>query len=122
MIFRFSVTSLLNGSSTTTAPVVSKRPRSTTLVMPPARSSTDMSMQHLSHPCQRCHSGIRFAAECQTWPVQEISERFSAEEPAARGTLMSRLPAHSGESRNPGETESHPLPRGRADHGDSLWF
>src|SRR5262249_1283391 len=61
-------TILLNGSSTTTAPVVSKRPRRTTLVMPPARSSTEISMQHLLFRHLRprsSHSGIRFPAECR---------------------------------------------------------
>src|SRR5262252_3633846 len=76
MIFRCSVTILLNGSSMTTAPVVSKRPCRTTLVMPPGRSSAKMSMQHLSvgpSAPAGCHSRIRFAAE---WRNHSRSEDF----------------------------------------------
>src|SRR6266478_3902381 len=87
MIFCFSVAILLNGNSTTTAPVVSKRPRKATLVMPPARSSTEMSMPHR---WPAIHSGAVLAVfpwrrNAQTVPVQKISDRFSGKELTLRG-------------------------------------
>src|SRR6266436_9258833 len=87
MIFCFSVSILLNGNSTTTAPVVSKRPCKATLVMPPARSSTEMSMPHR---WSAIHSGAVLAVfpwrrNAQTVPVQKISDRFSGKELTLRG-------------------------------------
>src|SRR5260221_2557898 len=87
MIFCFSVAILLNGNSTTTAPVVSKRPRKATLVMPPARSSTEMSMPHR---WPAIHSGAVLAVfpwrrNAQTVPVQKILDRFSGKELTFRG-------------------------------------
>src|SRR6516165_1965202 len=105
MIFRCSVTILLNGSSMTTAPVVSKRPCRTTLVMPPARSSVEMSMQHLPvgppAPAQAVIAVFALRRNAETLPAQKISERFIPSwgrpplrrrqrviAPAARGSLL----------------------------------
>src|SRR5215831_7449873 len=96
MIFRCSVTILLKGSSMTTAPVVSKRPCRTTLVMPPARPSVEMSMQHLSvgpSAPAGCHSRIPFAAEC-------------------RNPSRSMLECHSGIDRNSTVTDNRPMGAG----------
>src|SRR5262249_7480371 len=86
MIFRCSVTILLKGNSMTTAPVVSKRPCRTTLVMPPARSSVEMSMQHLSvGPCAPAPAVIAVFASrrnAETVPAQKITERFIPGGPA----------------------------------------
>src|SRR5215471_17853714 len=95
MIFRCSVTILLNGSSMTTAPVVSKRPCRTTLVMPPGRSSAEMSMQHLSvgpsAPAQAVIAVFASRRNGETIPAQKISERFISR----RGTVaVSAVASH----------------------------
>src|SRR5262245_22301501 len=79
----FFVTILLKGTSTTTAPVVSKRPRRTTLVMPPWRSSTAISMHPPVPAGPPMPVDAVIPAFVDRWnagpcPAQKISERFTS--------------------------------------------
>src|SRR5262249_30652711 len=142
MIFRCSVTILLKGSSMTTAPVVSKRPCRTTLVMPPARFSVEMSMQHLSvgpsAPAGAVIAVFPPRRNAETGRAQKISERFisagtrpfgrwlpmiggsrflfrSAIPIAGRppsGPPRSMLECHSGIDRNSAVTDNRPMGAG----------
>src|SRR5262247_855686 len=81
MTFRRSVTILLNGSSTTTAPVVSKRPLRATFVMSPASSSTAISMQFTCPgsgvvPKTAVIPGFASGWNAEGIHTQKISERF----------------------------------------------
>src|SRR5262249_8890250 len=142
MIFRCSVTILLKGSSMTTAPVVSKRPCRTTLVMPPARSSVEMSMQHLSvGPCAPAPAVIAVfpsRRNAETVPLRRFqNDSYPREPPFRRWRRMvarraasfvsqcntntgrtpnwqsrSMLECHSGIDRNSAVTDNRPMGAG----------